>query len=75
VKAWPGRTGQSASVEQVGTQRCPAGVDAQVQPAEPAGQASAQSAVEVQLVGPVVPPPPVPAANEASGAAWKQRGM
>jgi hypothetical protein len=81
-----GAIGQSATTLHVGTQRMPIGVVAQVQPREPAGHRPAQPAVEVQAAGPIAPasattpasPPGIimaPALNEASGAAWKHRGI
>ena len=62
-----GPAGQSEVVVQVGAQVMPIGVDAQVQPREPVGQAPVQSVVDVHARGPMVPlsggalaSPPVP---------------
>ena len=85
-----GAIGQSAVVVQVGTQAMPIGVLLHVQPREPGGHALVQSAVDVQERGPPAsagPPsaggtPPsvggiiIPMSrNDASGVAWKHRGM
>ena len=74
-----GPAGQSAVTAQVGMQIMPIGELLQVQPRAPAGHAPVQSAVVVHARGPIMPASPIgiimPAAKDASGVAWKHRGM
>jgi hypothetical protein len=72
---------------QVGTQRMPMGVVAQVHPRAPGAQAFVHSDGVVHARGPIAPASAtgvtpaspagiiIPRANEASGVAWKHRGM
>jgi len=84
-----GAIGHSRVVVQVGTQRIPIGVVAQVQPRDPAGHCPVHPAVEVHATGPgivpasatgITPASPggiiiMPALNDGSGVAWKHRGI
>src|SRR5262245_41774346 len=57
MSSGPITSGQSAVVLHVGTQIIPIGESWQVQPSEPGGHASAQSASSLQGSGPIMPPP------------------